>query len=97
MLSVDVKRVVLLTLIRPIFEHGSEVWWPSTGRQIEMMNKVQTDIVKCAMHCEHENPATLCVLAEWGLKPLNMWLETRAVEFLFRVAYFKQPFAKTSA
>jgi hypothetical protein len=83
--SVDVKRVVLLSLIRPIFEHGSEVWWPSTSRQIEMMNKVQTDIIKCAMHCEHENPATLCVLAEWGLKPLNMWLETRAVEFFFRV------------
>jgi len=82
---VDVKRIVLLSLIRPIFEYGSEVWWPSTARQTDLLNKAQTDIVKCAMRCEHENPSTIGVLAEWGLKPLSMWLEQRAMEYLFRV------------
>ncbi len=83
--SVDVKRVLLLSLIRPIFEHGSEVWWPSTCRQVELLNKVQTDVIKCAMRCENENPSSMCVLAEWGLQPLNMWLEARAIEYFFRV------------
>jgi len=53
-----------LTLIRPIVEYGSEVWWPSTSRQIELLDKLQTDIVKCAMRCDHENPSSLAVLAE---------------------------------
>ena len=82
---VDVKRILLLTLIRPIVEYGSEVWWPSTSRQIELLDKLQTDIVKCAMRCDHENPSSLAVLAEWGLKPMHMWLEERAIEYFFKV------------
>lgn len=82
---VDVKRILLLSLIRPILEYGSEVWWPSTARHSDLLNKVQTDIIKSAMRCGHENPCSIAVLAEWGLKPLNMWLEERAMEYLFRI------------
>jgi hypothetical protein len=31
-ISVEVKRIILLTCIRPIVEYGSEVWFPSDGQ-----------------------------------------------------------------
>jgi hypothetical protein len=85
LISVEVKRIILLTCIRPIVEYGSEVWFSSTARQVQQIDKVQTDIIKCAMRCGKERPCTSVVLAEWGVKPLHMWLHQRAMEFYFRV------------
>jgi hypothetical protein len=45
------------------------------------IDKVQTDIIKCAMRCGKERPCTSIVLAEWGVKPLRMWLHQRAMEY----------------
>jgi hypothetical protein len=85
LIGVEVKRIILLTCIRPIVEYGSEVWFPSTARQLQQIDKVQTDIIKCAMHCGKEHPCSSIVLAEWGVKPLHMWLHQRAMEYYFRV------------
>jgi hypothetical protein len=85
LISVEVKRIILLTCIRPIVEYGSEVWFPSTARQVQQVDKVQTDIIKCAMRCGKERPNTSIVLAEWGVKPLHMCLHQRAMEYYFRV------------
>jgi hypothetical protein len=63
---VEVKHIVLLTCIRPIVEYGSEAWFPSTAKQVQQIDKVQTDIIKCAMRCGKERPCTSIVLAEWG-------------------------------
>jgi hypothetical protein len=84
-ISVEVKRIILLTCIRPIVEYGSEVWFPSTARQLQQIDKVHTDIIKCAMRCGKERPCSSILLAEWGVKPLHMWLHQRAMEFYFRV------------
>jgi hypothetical protein len=84
-ISVEVKRIILLTCIRPVVEYGSEVWFPSTERQIQQIDKVQTDIIKCAMRCGKERPCSSVLLAEWGVKPLHMWLHQRAMEYYFRV------------
>jgi hypothetical protein len=46
LISVEVKRDILLTCIRPIVEYGREVWFPSTARQVQQIDKVQTDIIK---------------------------------------------------
>ncbi|KAF6255176.1 hypothetical protein COO60DRAFT_1536644 [Scenedesmus sp. NREL 46B-D3] len=73
-ISVEVKRILLLTCVRPIVEYGSEVWFPSTARQLQLIDKVQTDIIKCAMRCGKERPCSSALLAEWGVKPLHMWL-----------------------
>jgi hypothetical protein len=37
------------------------------------------------MRCGKERPCTSIVLAEWGVKPLHMWLHQRALEYYFRV------------
>jgi hypothetical protein len=65
--------------------YGSEVWFPSTARQLQQIDKVQTDIIKCTMRCGKERPCSSILLAEWGVKPLHMWLHQRAMEFYFRV------------
>ncbi|KAF6264726.1 hypothetical protein COO60DRAFT_1482140 [Scenedesmus sp. NREL 46B-D3] len=84
-ISVEVKRILLLTCVRPIVEYGSEVWFPSTARQLQLSDKVQTDIIKCAMRCGKERPCSSALLAEWGVKPLHMWLHQRALEYYYRI------------
>jgi hypothetical protein len=84
-ISVEVKRILLLTCVRPIVEYGSEVWFPSTARQLQLIDKVQTDIIKCAMRCGKERPCSSALLAEWGVKPLHMWLHQRALEYYYRI------------
>jgi hypothetical protein len=49
LISVEVKRIILLTCMRPIVEYGSEVWFPSTARQVQQIDKAQTDIIKCVV------------------------------------------------
>jgi hypothetical protein len=66
-ISVEVKCIILLTCTRPIVEYGSEVWFPSTARQLQQIDKVPTDIIKCAMRCGKERPCSPILLAEWGL------------------------------
>jgi hypothetical protein len=68
-ISVEVKRIVMLTCVRPIVEYGDEVWAPSTKQKWAAIGCVQTDIIKCAMRVGHERPYTHAVLAEWGVKP----------------------------
>ena len=84
-IKVEVKRIVLLTCVRPIIEFGAEVWAPTTANQWNKIDRVQTDIIKCAMRIAKENPCSRAVLAEWGVKPMHMWLHERALGFYFRV------------
>jgi len=56
---------------------------------VERIDKVQTDIIKCAMRCDHEKPATLALLAEWGVKPMHLWLHERALAYFYRVVAVK--------
>lgn len=90
-ISVEVKRVVLLSCIRPIVEYGAEVWFPNSAssstnnRWWDCIDRLQTDIIKCAMRCANEHPCTSAVLAEWGLKPMRMWLHERALRYYFKV------------
>jgi hypothetical protein len=84
-ISVEVKRIILLTCVRPVVEYGSEVWFPSTARQLQQNDMVQTDIIECAMRCGKEHPCSSALLAEWGVKPLHMWFHQGAMEYYFRV------------
>lgn len=83
-IKVEVKRVVLLSLVRPVFEFGAEVWVPDAA-QCKAIDKVQTSIIKSAMHMSKENPSSDGLLAEWGLRPMHMWLHERAIEYFCRV------------
>ena len=84
-ISVEVKRIVMLTCVRPIIEYGAEVWWPCNEQQLAKIDRVQTGIIKTAMRITKEKPCSHAVLAEWGVKPLHMWLHQRAVEYYYRV------------
>jgi hypothetical protein len=87
-ISVEVKRIVLLSCVRPIVEYGAEVWYPPlSGGQVLLgkIDKLQVDIIRSAMRCGKENPVVPGLLAEWGVKPLHMWLHQRTMEYYFRV------------
>ena len=84
-ISVEVKRIVMLTCVRPIVEYGAEIWAPGTKQKWAAIDRVQSDIIKCAMRVGHEKPCTHAVLAEWGVKPMHMWMHARAMEYFFRV------------
>jgi hypothetical protein len=79
-ISVEVKRIVLLSCVRPIIEYGSEVWLPSKQQQ-DKIDSVQTEIIKVCMHMSSYKPCSEGLLAEWGLKPMHMWLHQRVLMF----------------
>jgi hypothetical protein len=83
-ISVEVKRIVMLTCVRPIVEYGAEVRVPSTKQKwAAAIDRVQTDNIKCAMRVGHERPCTHAVLAEWGVKPMHMWMHACAIYGVF--------------
>jgi hypothetical protein len=87
-ISVEVKGIVLLSCVRPIVEYGAEVWYPplSGGRLLlGKIDKLQVDVIRSAMRCGKANPVKEGLLAEWGVKPLHMWLHQRTMEYYFRV------------
>ena len=75
-------------VLRPIVEYGAEVRYPPlSGGQVLLgkIDKLQVDIIRSAMRCGKENPVVPGLLAEWGVKPLHMWLHQRTMEYYFRV------------
>jgi hypothetical protein len=54
---------------------------------VRNIDQRQHDIIRCAMHCGKEKPCVEGLLAEWGLKPMHMWLHQRAMEYCFRVKH----------
>jgi hypothetical protein len=90
-IAVEVKRIVLLSCVRPIIEFGAEVWFPNCASQSsnkrwwERIDRLQSDIIKHAMRCAKEHPCTSAVLAEWGVRPTHLWLHERALMYYFKV------------
>jgi len=84
-ISVEVKRIIMLTCVRPIVEYGAEVWAPATVQKWTAIDRLQSDIIKIAMRNAHEKPCTHALLAEWGVKPMHMWMHARAMEYFFRI------------
>lgn len=87
-ISVEVKRILLLACVRPVIEYGAEVWFPQgSGAQQkwDLLDRIQVDIIKCSMRCGKEHPCSTTLLAEWGIKPMRMWLHERAIQYFFRV------------
>jgi hypothetical protein len=78
--SVEVKRIVLLSCVRPIIEYASEVWVPNANQR-QKLNVCQLEIIKTSMRLLSYKPCNEALLAEWGLKPMHMWLHERVMMF----------------
>jgi hypothetical protein len=61
-IKVEVKRIVLLSCIRPLIEYGSAVWI-STCQQLSKLDGMQTDILKICMHIPKDTPCNKALLA----------------------------------
>jgi hypothetical protein len=50
-IKVEVKRIVLLTCVRPIIEYGAEVGAPTTANQWNKIDRLQTGITVENRNC----------------------------------------------
>ena len=76
----EVKRAMLLCLIRPKAEYGSEVWWLNKAQAISVESKVQMYAVTKMLHVSPK--ACHDVLrAELGIRPLQSWWDERKMEW----------------
>jgi hypothetical protein len=79
-INVEIKRIVLLSCVRPVIEYGSEVWLPTASQQ-QKIDAWQMHIIKLSMHSLSYNPCNEALLAEWGVKPMHLWLHERVLMF----------------
>ena len=80
----EVKRAMLLALIRPRVEYGSEVWWASSQQVGVIESKIQIEVLKRSLHCK-PNICHEVLRAEAGLRPLSSWLDQRKVEWWYKL------------
>jgi len=81
--SAEIKRMVLLALLRPALEWGAQVWRPNRS-DLPRLDSLQADLLKAALHC----PATVshsALLLEMGMRPMSMWFDKRVLEMWFRL------------
>lgn len=93
--ELEVKRIVLLSCVRPIIEYGAgaEVWIP-TCQQESKGDSMQKDILETCMRMD--NPCNKAVAAEhWGLKPLEVvhhpMMHSKAVRYSSHLADCRPP------
>ena len=82
--SFEVKRAMLLALIRPRVEYSSEVWWASSQQTNTIESKIQIEVLKRSLHCK-PNICHEVLRAEAGVRPLSSWLDQRKVEWWFKL------------
>lgn len=80
----EVKRAMLLALVRPRVEYGSEVWWATSQQADTIESKIQIEVLKRSLHCK-PNICHEVLRAEAGVRPLSSWLDQRKVEWYFKV------------
>jgi hypothetical protein len=78
-ISVEIKRMMLLTVVRPVIEHAGHVWNPHTKNGKAFIDRLQMDFIKAVMHCA---PTTSHILLqqELGMRPMSAWLDKRMLE-----------------
>jgi hypothetical protein len=80
----EVKRAILLAIIRPRVEYGSEVWSASSQQAETFESKIQIEVLKRSLHCK-PNICHEVLRAEAGVRPLSSWLDQRKVEWWFKL------------
>jgi hypothetical protein len=81
--SADIKRMVMLVLLRPTFEFGAAVWHPGVVG-MKQADSIQAEIMKRAFHCPPKVSHD-ALLQELGLRPMSAWLDKRMLEMWHRV------------
>ena len=88
-IKLEVKRAMLLALIRPCVEYGSEVWWASSQQADALESKIQIEVLKRSLHCK-PNICHEVLRAEVGVRPLSSWLDQRKVEWWYKLNHKPQ-------
>jgi hypothetical protein len=89
--EVEVNRIVILTCLRPTAEYRAEGWAASkTGLQLIVCKLMTSSSVQCVW-AMHERPCTHAVLAEWGVKPMHIYIQHHLNRLLLMVLVYVIP------
>ena len=78
-MSAEAKRVVLLSVVRPVMEHAAHVWNPHTKSGKAKLDSLQMALVKACFHCAPQTSHVL-VQQELGVRPMHAWTDKRQLE-----------------
>ena len=83
-LHTDVKRIMLLAVVRPVAEYGATVWHANAAKQ-SALESVQHQILCNMTGCPSTTSAHIMRM-ETGCRSLRSWFDQRKLEYYFKLA-----------
>jgi hypothetical protein len=82
-LDTDVKRIMLLAVVRPVVEYGATVWHANAPQQAAL-ESVQHQILSSMTGCPNTTSAHILRL-ETGCRSFGSWADQRKLEYFYRL------------
>lgn len=82
--SVGVRRLVLLAVLRPVIEYASTVW-EATEAQLKRLEEVQRRVLRRIVRLDC-NVAHDVLRMELGCRSYSSWMDQRKLEYAYRLA-----------
>jgi hypothetical protein len=82
-MSAGVRRLVLLAVLRPVVEHGSPVWVP-TSADMQRLEQVQVRVLRRIVNLNSHIPDDVLRM-ELGCRSYASWMDQRKLEYAFRL------------
>ena len=82
-LHTDVKRIMLLAVVRPVAEYGATVWHANANQQ-SALESVQHQILSSMTGCPNTTSAHILRM-ETGCRSFRSWFDQRKLEYYFKL------------
>jgi hypothetical protein len=82
-LDSDVKRIMLLAVVRPVVEYGATVWHANAPQQAAL-ESVQHQILSSMTGCPNTT-STHILRIETGCRSFESWADQRKLEYFFKL------------
>ena len=82
-LDTDVKRIMLLAVVRPVVEYGATVWHANAPQQAAL-ESVQHQILSSMTGCPNTTSAHILRL-ETGCRSFESWADQRKLEYFYKL------------
>ena len=74
------KRLMYMSLVRPVVEAGAQVWAPTATQARQLNTRTLLAWLKRTFRCPMSTPSEPLV-AELGMRPMDAWLRQRMIEY----------------
>lgn len=79
-LPMNVRKLVLTTVIQPVVTYAAQVWTTPNMQHRQLLDSWQMSIATRAVHCP-PNTSHICLQQELGLFPLHVTCDTLAIRY----------------